>query len=169
MSKKNADHVVMGNNSLRCLHCGDEHILDLGNGGISLNMMAGLASGYADDHRHCKPSPRGVARFEYSTPDEWAKSWDTGASSMTIYHFMRSGLTYRAAVPYDLSDFGRCYRLLKTSPAWRARMSEMGEAIPSWAALASNWDELERLYEEEIRCGSGSASKLDERLEKLRS
>lgn len=152
MGKKKQGHVVLGNNSLRCLNCGDEHHLDLASG-ISLRMMAGLAEGYSKDHRSCKPSSVGRARFEYTTPEQWAKSWDTGQSSMTIYNFMARGIVSRPEIPHDPSDFGRCYRLLKVAPEWRARMAEMGAVIATWTPYADAWDELERLFEEESPTG----------------
>lgn len=162
--KKTAGHVVLGNNSLRCLNCGDEYHIDMAQG-ISLGMMAGMARGYAADHRKCKPSVAGRARFEYTTPEQWARSWDTGMSSMTIYNFMQTGLTQRAATPSDPSDFGRCYRLLKVAPEWRERLCEMAEAIEVWRPLVLVWAELEKLFEEESP--SGKCPRLFARMQEL--
>ncbi len=169
MPKKKDEHVVFGNNSLRCLNCGDEHHIDMTNG-ITLNMMAGLSRGYADDHKHCKPSARGRARFVYETPPEWLASWDTGASSKTIYNFMMHGGNgtrprYEVAVPHDPADFGRCYRLLKAFPTWRARLDELAVALEAWRPLVDAWPELERLFEEESP--SGTCPKLFERIKEL--
>lgn len=166
--ERKAEHVVMGNNSFRCLNCGDEHLVDMNAGsGFTMNMFAGLARGYADDHKNCEPSDAGAKRFEYTTPEQWAKSWDTGMSSMTIYNFMTRGRigVLRVEIPHDPSDFGRCYRLLKVAPRWRAMMPEMGRALPEWAKLCDAWSELEALYEEEWP--SGAAPKLYARIREL--
>jgi hypothetical protein len=149
-------HTTFGNNSLRCLNCGDEYHIDM-SGGLSLNMMAGLARGFDDDHRKCKPSARGRSRFEYKTETEWLASWDTGMSSLEIFHFMTGGI-YGAvrgarAIPRDPADFGRCYRLLKAFPHWRERLVDMGLNVPGWADLAIAWPTLEALFEEESPSG----------------
>ena len=71
-------------------------------------------------------------------------------------------------VPYDESDFGRCYRLLQHFPAWRARLPEVAAAHPIWGPMVEAWDELTALYEEEMqRSNSGSALKLNERIREL--
>lgn len=165
--KKTAEHVVLGNNSLRCLNCGDEYHINM-QGRVSAIMFMGLARGYGDDHRACKPSARGRARFEYTTPEQWAQSWDTGSSSLTIYNFFRSigGRDGdRAEVPHDPSDFGRCYRLLKVAPEWRERLSDLGVAIPKWDRLVADWSSLELLFEEESP--SGQCPKLYARIQEL--
>lgn len=158
------EHVVMGNNSLRCLNCGDESFLNMSRG-LSINMMLGLSKGFSKDHARCKPTARGRERFEYTTPGGWLKSWDTGQSSLTIYGFMDSGRTINVSVPHDPADFGRCYRLLKVAPAWRARMWEMGAEIPAWSKLCDAWSELETLFEEESP--SGECPKLYARIQEL--
>jgi hypothetical protein len=85
---------------------------------------------------------------------KWLTGYDTGISSKVIFAVMtdRTGeitLDERGN-PWDPSDFGRCYRLLKLFPAWRARIGEMAAVSPRWAALVARWDELEKLYEEEM-------------------
>lgn len=85
----------------------------------------------------------------------WLLTAETGLSSVCLCatmlghpsHFGLSG-TNRAH-PMDPSDFRRCYRLLQIFPEWRDRIGEMAAVSPEWAALVSEWDELERLYEEE--------------------
>ena len=157
--KAKVSHAVMGNNSMRCLNCGCEQAIPMP---VSIRMMTAMCGAFTEDHADCKQSAAGRARFEYTTPEAWLRSWDTGASSLTIFNFMRVGVTARAAIPYDPADFGRCYRLLKAFPDWRVRMSEMGERIPEWKELATHWDELERLFEEES--ANGDCPKLYKRL-----
>lgn len=90
----------------------------------------------------------------------WIMGPDTGVSSKTIWAFMMgvSLNSFVADVPYDPSDFGRCYRLLTLNPQWKARLPEMAEALPRWRPLIDSWDQLEKLYLEEYL--SGRAPKL---------
>lgn len=93
------------------------------------------------------------------SPLAWLLSGDTGISSTTIWSVMMGekpsgGGGFGPSVPWDPSDFGRCYRLLKRFPAWRKRLGEVADALPDWAPLVREWDELERLYEQELPTGS---------------
>lgn len=98
----------------------------------------------------------------------WLANGDTGTSSLTIWHtLMHSGKTTKYSdVPYDPDDFGRCYRLLKVMPQWRARLSEVAARYPAWAPLVDAWDELTALYESEAP--SGKAPRLYARMRQLR-
>jgi hypothetical protein len=151
-----SSHCKVGNNSLRCMHCGDEEELPLP---ISIRVMAAMCEDFKQVHTRCKPSERGAARMRFSTPDEWLKSWDTGQSSLTIWNVMMGRPTSRPEVPRDPSDFGRCHRLLKAFPEWRARLAELAQ-FPIWQPLVDAWPRLEALYEEEVSSGEGSAPKL---------
>jgi len=105
------------------------------------------------------------------TPLEWMMSGDTGISSKTIMCVM-TGTKIRdrfgADFPYDPSDFGRCYRLLKHFPGWKDRLQEVANKYQAWQPLVDNWDELTALYEKEIKNKSGRAPKLYEMMRKLR-
>lgn len=98
----------------------------------------------------------------------WFCGGDTGISSQTIWSVMMMGnlahdgryRVERVGHPLDPADFGRCYRLLREIPAWRARLGEVAAKHPSWAPLVANWDELTALYEEELKNKSGVAPKL---------
>lgn len=157
--KKKEPHCVMGNDSVRCLNCGKDYRFDIRNG-VSINMFAAVVKAFDKDHKGCKPSERGKQRFEFNTPEEWAESWDTGISSATIWSVMTGKPTFmhRFGTPGDPSDFGRCYRLLQKFPAWRQRLDQMSTAHPEWAPYVLRWDEMEKLYEEELP--SGTAPKL---------
>lgn len=96
----------------------------------------------------------------------WMQNGDTGTSSKTIWSVMTGETVERHGIPYDPADFGRCYRLLKVMPSWRARMPEVATAHPAWAGLVAAWDELTTLYEEESP--SGTAPKLYARMQALR-
>lgn len=98
------------------------------------------------------------------TPIEWLLSGDTGVSSKTICAVMTgSKMTncFGPDVPYDSSDFGRCYRLLQHFPEWRARMPEVATAYPMWGPMVEAWDEMTALYERRME------PKLCERMRKL--
>ena len=116
----------------------------------------GLSDGFLDEHRGCgerEPTEAAEARYEYSTPEEWARSWDTGLSSMTIFKFMKNGHVDRPEVPHDVDDLGRCIRLLRVAPpTWRKCLQNLARAYPEWARLVANWDLLETLYERMEEC-----------------
>lgn len=161
--KATVEHCVLGNNSFRCLHCGVETALDMP---VSIRVMVAMTKDFTDQHARCKPSPQGAQRFQYKTPEEWATSWDTGTSSMTIWKVMMGKpLAQGTATPQDPADFGRCYRLLEAFPQWRARMGEMLR-VAGWASLVTAWPTLEALYEKELP--TGHAPKLYEEMKRLR-
>ena len=78
----------------------------------------------------------------------WLSNGDTGISSETIWSVMTGHPVRRKGWPSDPSDFGRCYRLLKVMPSWRARLGEVAAAFPStpWVSLIARWDDVEKLY-----------------------
>lgn len=89
------------------------------------------------------------------SPLDWLLySFDTGISSETIY-FAITGQQpnrkhWRAGVPHDADDFGRCYRLLKHMEAfeWRTKhLPKVAECYPEWRPFIDAWDELTALYE----------------------
>lgn len=150
--RKNTDHVVPGNNSLRCLNCGREQLVAFP---ISIPVYVAMGNAFTKEHRDCEPSEAGKARFRYANVDEWLGSWDTGISSLTIVAvFEGRNAPDRPDVPHDPSDFGRCYRLLQVAPpAWRANLSRVSERYPAWRPFVDRWSELEALYEEERPTG----------------
>lgn len=100
------------------------------------------------------------------TPIDWLLSGDTGTSSKTICAVMTgSKMGVSPDLPYDPSDFGRCYRLLALFPEWRNRLPEVAEQFPIWRPMVEAWSELTALYEEE---SNGSyAPKLYKRMREL--
>lgn len=155
MTRKSDEHVVAGGKGYRCLHCGTEQAMAFP---VDLTVYAAAGKAFVRVHRACKPSEAGAARFIYSNPEEWLRSWDTGTSSLTIFcaftgrHEFGPGVGPN--VPHDPADFGRCYRLLKVAPPeWRAGLQRVAERFPQWAPLVARWGELEALYEEELPTG----------------
>lgn len=161
-----AKHIVMGPNSLRCLNCGREQELVMP---CSISVLQGAGAGFTKDHYDCEPSAAGKARFEYTNPWEWHRSWDTGISSLVIYSVMEDALmpkTYgKEFFPHDPADFGRCHRLLKVGDQYRERLHEVSDKYPQWEGFVDAWDELTALWEEESP--SGKCPKLFERLQGL--
>jgi len=84
---------------------------------------------------------------------QWLYGTDTGLSSRAIFAHMTGHVTANPASPsggfahpLDPDDFGRCFRLLEKFPEWRLRIREMASVSYEWSRLASEWDELERLW-----------------------
>ena len=103
----------------------------------------------------------------------WIRNGDTGVSSETIWSVMTGCPVRYADIPYDPSDFGRCYRLLKIMPSWRARLPKVAERYPKWGPMVEAWEELTALYEDElangpIERGERSAPKTYKRMLELR-
>ena len=71
----------------------------------------------------------------------------------------------RHNVPLDPGDFGRCHRLLKDFPEWRARLQEVADRFPSWQPLVDNWPRMEELYERDR--STGRSAELFELMERL--
>lgn len=78
---------------------------------------------------------------------KWIAGSDTGMSSKAIFGHMLGGAAPEArAHPRDDGDFGRCYRLLKLIPEWRARIDEMAQHGDYWKALVARWGDIEREF-----------------------
>jgi hypothetical protein len=146
-----------------CTRCGQALRVNLPQ---PLPIVTACFRAFLDMHKHCEPG-------EYIPPvpkdvREWRDGRDTGVSSQTIYSvFMGVGNPDRACWPWDPSDFGRCYRLLKIAPDWRKNLHRVAESYPhtAWVPLIREWAELEKLYEEELP--KGTAPKLYQRMKEL--
>lgn len=151
---RSGDHVILiPGGGIGCAHCGVAQEVPYP---IAIPVFVGMEKAFRKMHTRCRKGPGGEARFTYANAREWRESWDTGISSLTIYQVFAGGPLPRGGpgVPHDPADFGRCYRLLKVAPEWRARLSEVAVRYPEWTALLARWEELERLYEEELPTGS---------------
>jgi hypothetical protein len=96
----------------------------------------------------------------------WLRSDDTGLSSKYMAHVCAGGPTARNEHPLDPSDFGRCYRFLRAVPEARDNLHRLKDSGAVWAAYVDHWDEMERLYEEEMP--TGRAPKLYALMQRLR-
>lgn len=75
------------------------------------------------------------------------------ASALAIQSQMLQGtptLTHRDR-PHDAADFGRCYRMLRVRPDWRARLWDMQHVSAEWYSLVREWPRLEAKYVREFR------------------
>jgi hypothetical protein len=85
--------------------------------------------------------------------ERWWRGLDVGSSSAAVFaalverpHLRLAASEFaKGAAPADADDFGRCERLLKLFPQWRARLPEVAAAYPEtkWPSIVARWDELE--------------------------
>jgi hypothetical protein len=194
-SKKSADWVVLvaskvaremrmnANGGGMCLRCGETMPFSLP---MRVEIVNAMSASFEKLHKACKPNAEGDAcpiclgrghvstecpRAKATTPEQWIRGPDTGLSSKTIWAVMMGNVDVLGSSgprePVDPSDFGRCYRLLKAFPEWRPRLGEVAAKYPRWAELVEAWDELSKLYEEEVPKGHGRAPKLWKRMQEL--
>ena len=99
----------------------------------------------------------------------WLRNGERGSSSEVIFEHL-TGIPIRGwgwkFPPADPSDLERCRRLLDAVPEFSARLPEMAQVSPQWAALVVNWDELCALMDEEAP--SGQCPRTYERMIRLR-
>jgi len=78
-----------------------------------------------------------------------------GSSSKAIFKFMTTDKKYicfdeyKYSYPYDSDDFGRNISLLLWYPEWKERLIEMGNISNTWEKLVKNWDNIEKLYNDD--------------------
>lgn len=163
--QKKGDWVVMGGKPgelAYCTRCGQ---------GLSLNMpqliavVVAASKAFVKAHSNCAAGQ--YIEKPAESPEEWANGRDTGTSSLTIYSAITGMPSPHGIldVPYDPSDFGRCYRLLKLFPAWRPQLNKVVGLCEAWRPFVEAWDELAALYEEELP--TGTAPKLYARMTQL--
>lgn len=86
----------------------------------------------------------------------WLASGSRGRSSNTMFTVLTgvdalgdSGKSH----PHDPDDLDRCLRLLEAVPELRPLLPKMAGVSPEWAALISNWAEIERSHLDEVGLG----------------
>ena len=97
---------------------------------------------------------------------EWLVSDDCGVSSKTMAAIALGADKGRFNAPYDPSDFGRCYRLVKKVPAIRTAFDRISKLEPHFAGILLNWDELCAIYERDLH--TGQSKELYRRIKELR-
>lgn len=178
--KKKTDHIVLRPPmTLACLRCGESYDVAVP---APVDVVSAASKAFEKSHRACKLTDRGEAcvfcfgfghapsgcpAAEYGgNVRRWLAGPDTGASSIALCKRLVGNFTGDSPPhPWDPDDFGRCHRLLHAMPGWRARIGEAAELSPTWERLVAAWDELEKLYLEELP--SGRAPKLYARMRGL--
>lgn len=84
---------------------------------------------------------------------EWLAGDDVGESSKFMASVLSGEFKAHNSYPYDPDDFGRCWRFLTKFPALAAKLPEMRKQGAVWSRLIDNWDEIKRLYIEEVPSG----------------
>jgi hypothetical protein len=79
---------------------------------------------------------------------EWLASGDCGISSKTMLYAITGIPTDRHDHPHDISDVGRCVRMLRKLPFLRPKIEAVTEKFPHWMPFIDCWQHLERLYDE---------------------
>lgn len=78
---------------------------------------------------------------------EWLLSGDTGTSSLTLAALAYGKKIDRMDIPSDVSDFGRCYRLVKAVPEVKGCFHFIAKEFPKYEPILENWDRLCFLYD----------------------
>ncbi len=156
---------ILGPNCVRCTDCGVEQAVAMP---CSMNVYTAIFEAFEKDHGECELTDAGRARYEYSDPHEWVRSWDTGRSALVIYRVaIGVSLTYGDAdLPHDPADFGRCARLLAVCQNPRDVLAAIRLRHKNWIPLIDAWPELTVLYEEAVESGDPTP-KLYRRMQEL--
>ena len=72
---------------------------------------------------------------------QWLASADTGISSKTMLSAITGVPTNRCDIPYDISDVGRCVRMLRVLPVLRPQISKVIDAHIEWMPFIDCWKE----------------------------
>jgi hypothetical protein len=133
-----------------CTRCGEGLVL-----GFLPRLTEWTAANRAFLRAHTKCKPGTYQEPSILTPTDWLSSRDTGVSSCTIFTAATDSPPPWGFfdVPYDPSDFGRCYRLLKHFPEFRQHLHKTVDLCPAWAPFVDHWDELTAIYEDELPSG----------------
>ena len=93
---------------------------------------------------------------------QWITGSDTGTSSKTLWAVMMAAVADggRYARPYDVGDFGRCYRLLELVPEWKTRLAEVAARFPEWTPLVREWSKIEDAYLADLKDNGGRSWKI---------
>ncbi len=162
--KVNAPWVVLGGKPGEvafCERCGKGLNLVMP---IEIGIFVAASKAFEKIHRKCQPGK--YHEKPTTTLSEWLAGRDTGTSSKTLYAASTGVRMDHYDIPYDPSDFGRCYRLVKAFPQVRDGFRNLKHLCPKWVPFAEHWDELAALYEEELP--AGELPKLYKHLQKLR-
>lgn len=145
-----------------CLHCGGYEKLALPK---PIQTVAKILKSFELNHRNCQKS--------WNQPDVpkelsldmklifWWHHGERGMSSECMAYHMapkdvqeymiktEPEIKNRKNIPYDVSDFGRCYELIRNIPELRSLMDRnISPLSESWRSIVKQWDNLALLYEQ---------------------
>lgn len=83
----------------------------------------------------------------------WMRSGDTGVSSETMALIAMGATKGDFSAPYDPSDFGRCYRLVKANPVIKESFLIISALVPRFTSILLNWDKCCEIYERDLPTG----------------
>ena len=81
---------------------------------------------------------------------EWLFNGEVGLSSKTIAASVLRVYYNRAHIPYDKSDFSRCYKLVKFADIPKIELEILAKTYPEWKPIVENWDNLIYRYENDL-------------------
>jgi len=90
---------------------------------------------------------------------KWLLSGDTGISSETMIAValgITRGKSSGLDAPSDVSDFGRCYRLVQKIPELRDHFKKIGRRAKVFRGILKNWDELVAIYLRDMPTGKST-------------
>lgn len=115
----------------------EQYLVDIGCRRGEMTEAGLLRKARLDAHTD-RPIPRIVLN--------WMFGDDAGSSSKAIvFNYYDIKTRDNWSYPFDSSDFGRCYRMLKLFP-WMG-LEHMTQVNGVWVLLVARWPELVRLYE----------------------
>lgn len=89
----------------------------------------------------------------------WMSEGETGLSSMSLAR-ETAGLPHPTKgsfggiwAPSDPADLRRCRLLIEAVPEARQAVDRLAEKHDGWRGLAADWNEINRLYDEEAATG----------------
>lgn len=96
-------------------------------------------------------------------------------SARTLDAVLHYGYAAHPSIPYDPSDFGRCYNWFILNfkgreESFKIFLVRVVKAHPMWKVIADNWDEMVTLYLEETKneTSFGKAPKLYKFMQEVR-
>jgi hypothetical protein len=142
------------NQKLFCLNCGGSFALAFP---IPVNKMTKKIKTFDVLHKDCpvtwKEPKADQTQDEMTKAEWWLANGEHGMSSITMCRTLMGDPMAGRNYPYDPDDFSRCYKLLQAVPEWKGvrEMQRLKKISPEWSNLIDNWDELTKMYEENIR------------------
>lgn len=80
----------------------------------------------------------------------WLAGEHSRGMSARAMVFASLGIGNGKSHPHDPSDFNRCLNMLKDVPAVKEHFDKVGALSPTWKALISRWDDIEKQFIDEV-------------------